>query len=449
MSKNLIAKLKALAKAGQINIYRASDPEVPEVDSASTIERVGKDGYYVQIFSEHGRAPSSFIFTKQDFEDDKLNDGLVEGIQKYLHFFHREADSAAEMNFSGGPSVLPLEVRQSVSKAILHLDDAEASILSAHHRSQWFSNLVSATKELLHFKFGVSRDYEILFLQGGATQQFFATALNVAKFKSKSHAAGGYIETGYWSSKAREESTPWCSTSVLWSGDSIPEQKDLVTKTPIDFLHYVSNETVNGIQFSYTPRLDGVLTVCDASSDFLTCPHSTADIIYAHAQKNLGTAGVTIVLVKKELFNTYPLNFPASLSYEVQAKHNSMYNTPPVVAIFTLYEMLNWLASNTGSLEGLISLTNKKSRVIREAIQKSAKFELISKANHSNVNVVFKGPSQTFEEGFLAFLRRQNVIGLEGHRAVGGLRASTYLGLSLDAAEKLAGYIEEYDQYVK
>ncbi len=355
-----------------------------------------------------------------------------------------------QLNFSGGPGVLPEPVLQQVQESIHAVPEVGLSILGISHRSDWFASVVNELKANIRELMGLPDNFHVLFLQGGATQQFSMVPMTL--LAGKSHAAE-YLHTGYWSGKALPEARREGPVRVAWSGEScdfrrLPRDEELELSPDAPYLHYVSNETVEGLQFHRVLGRDDVPRVCDMSSDFLSCPgeFDKFSVIYAHAQKNVGPSGMTVVLVKDEVLQDAPTNLPGFLDYRTQINANSIYNTPPVFAIYTVLLVSRWLRDEIGGLEAMDQINTAKADLLYREIDRCPDFfqANVVTADRSKMNVAFRLPSVELEREFLAESAKAGFSGLDGHRSVGGLRASLYNGMQLSAVENLVEFMDDF-----
>jgi phosphoserine aminotransferase len=354
------------------------------------------------------------------------------------------------LNFSGGPGALPLSVLQRVHQSILEVPEVGLSILGISHRSDWFASVVAELESNIRSLLHLPENYHVLFLQGGATQQFSMLAMTLLAGKSR---AAEYLHTGYWSGKALPEAQREGPVRVLWSGQAcryarLPEDDELDFRADAPYLHYVSNETVEGLQFDRVLGRDDVPRICDMSSDFLSAPGDFRrfSMIYAHAQKNLGPAGVTVVVLKDELLKDAPQNLPGFLDYRMQIAAHSIYNTPPVFAIYVVLLVTRWLRDEIGGLTAMSEINAAKAELLYRALDSSDGFYRGHAAikNRSRMNVAFNLGSKEAERRFIVEAERAGFSGLGGHRSIGGLRASLYNGLTLGAVEKLVDFMDDF-----
>ncbi|TKI06370.1 phosphoserine transaminase [Martelella alba] len=354
------------------------------------------------------------------------------------------------LNFSGGPGALPEIVLRQVQTAIIAVPEVGLSILGISHRSDWFAGIVRETEENIRALLNLPEDFHILFLQGGATQQFSQVPMTL--LRGRRHAAD-YLDTGYWSRKVIAEAMREGPVRVVWSGERcgyrrLPREEELTFSPDAPYLHYVSNETVEGLQFHRILGRDDVPRVCDMSSDFLSkpCQADKFSLIYAHAQKNIGPAGVTIVLVRDNVVQSAPQNLPAFLDYRRHVEAHSNLNTPPVFAIYVVLLVTRWLRDQIGGLDNMARINHRKAQRLHAAIDDSDGFyrHWGDGDDRSDMNVAFSLPDAAREKRFFADASLAGFSGLEGHRALGGARASIYNALEPAAVERLVEFLDDF-----
>ena len=357
------------------------------------------------------------------------------------------------LHFSGGPGALPEAVLEKVQASILEVPEVGLSILGISHRSAWFAAVVTELEANIRALMGLPDDYHVLFLQGGATQQF--TMLPMTLLAGQSEAAE-YLHTGYWSGKAIAEARREGPIRVLWSGAEcvggpftrLPADGELDFRASAPYFHYVSNENVEGLQFHRVLGRDDVPRICDMSSDFLSRPddYTRFAMIYAHAQKNLGPAGVTVVIVKDALLKDAPEDLPGFLDYRAQIAAGSIFNTPPVFAIYVVLLVTRWLRDQVGGLAAMEALNRQKAATLYQVLDEQADFYRgrAARDDRSTMNVAFNLPRPELDAAFLAAAQGAGFSGLAGHRSIGGIRASLYNGLELAAVEQLAVFMQDF-----
>ena len=349
-------------------------------------------------------------------------------------------------NYSAGPCILPQEVFQQASEAVLEYNGTGLSILEMSHRSKdivaMAENAVALVKETLNVPDG----YSVLFLQGGASLQFYMSALNLLS----QNGTAGYIDTGTWSSKAIKEAKRIGNVEVLASSKDknynyIP--KGFEIPSGLDFLHYTTNNTIFGTEFFHTPKTDSLL-VADMSSDIFSRPINVADhdLIYAGAQKNLGPAGVTLVIVKDNVLGKTGRDLPSMLDYQIHIKGESMFNTPPVYSIYVSMLTLEWLKKN-GGVAWIDSRNQQKADLLYGEIDGNGLFSgTAEKEDRSRMNATFILNDESQTEEFNKLLADANISGLKGHRSVGGFRASMYNAMPVESVQVLVDVMKEFER---
>lgn len=347
-------------------------------------------------------------------------------------------------NFSAGPAILPAEVIKEAAQGVLNLNGTGLSVLEMSHRGKDIGAIADEATQSIKDLVGLSDEYEVLWMSGGASSQFFITAMNLMDDGDKA----AYVDTGTWASKAIEAARQFGNIDVLASSksttyDNIPRKY----KVPSDakFLHLTSNNTIYGTQYHWLPTTD-VPIVCDMSSDFLSRPIDVAryGLIYAGAQKNLGPAGVTVVIVKKDLLGKVQRQIPAMLDYRTFIKEKSMYNTPPVFAIYVCMLTLRWI-KKMGGLAAMEKHNKKKANILYKEIDSNPLFKgNVEKRDRSMMNVCFTMYNRDLEPVFAQFAKDNRVSGIEGHRSVGGFRASIYNAMPLKSVKFLADLMKEF-----
>ncbi|SMC19770.1 phosphoserine aminotransferase apoenzyme [Andreprevotia lacus DSM 23236] len=354
------------------------------------------------------------------------------------------------LNFSGGPGALPESVLQQVQQAIIAVPEVGLSVLGISHRSDWFAAVVAELERNIRSLLGLPDSYHVLLLQGGATQQFSMVPMTLLHGAT---APADYLHTGYWSGKVLAEARREGPIRTLWSGQDsgftrLPDDGELAFAADAPYLHYVSNETVEGLQFQRVLGRDDVPRVCDMSSDFLSkpCEAERFALIYAHAQKNIGPAGVTVVLVRDEVLAHAPDDLPGFLDYRSHVKAHSNFNTPPVFAIYVVLLVTRWLLNEVGGLHNMAARNAAKAELLYGVLDASDGYYRgrARVQDRSSMNVSFNLATPALEQQFLAEATAAGLSGLGGHRSVGGLRASLYNGLTLPAVEVLAGFMDDF-----
>jgi phosphoserine aminotransferase len=353
-------------------------------------------------------------------------------------------------NFNPGPAVLPLEVLQQAQAELLDYKGTGMSIMEISHRSKDFEAIVTDAQDDLRELLGVPADYRILFLQGGASLQFAMIPMNFLP----AGASADYIVTGTWSKKAVKEAQKLGTARLAANMEAdnfnrLPTQSELKLDSQAAYLHFTSNETIHGVEYFTEPVPPaGVPLLCDASSDFISHPIDVSKyaMLYAGAQKNAGPAGVVVCIIRDDLLEKVPGNLPDLLDYKILAEKNSLLNTPPCWSIYIVGLVLKWV-KGLGGLEAIQERNRTKAGLVYETIDASGGFykgHAIS--DRSVMNVTFRLPSDALEEQFAGEAKKRDLIGLKGHRSVGGMRASLYNALPLEAVQELVRFMKEFQQ---
>ena len=348
-------------------------------------------------------------------------------------------------NFSAGPSILPAPVMQKAAAAVQELNNIGLSLIEISHRSKEFIEIMDRAQALALELTGLeNKGYKALFLQGGASTQFLMTAINLMKSKA------GYINTGAWSDKAIKEAKRYGEVVEIASSKEanfnyIP--KDLSIPNGLDYLHITTNNTIFGTQFHALPKSDAPL-IADMSSDIFSreLDYSAFDLFYAGAQKNMGPAGTTLVIVKEELLSQMNAEVPSMLSYAVHSDKGSMFNTPPVFAVYTSMLTLEWLKEQ-GGISAIQKHNETKAKLIYDEIDRNTAFEgFAAKADRSLMNATFNLADGVDGGRFDELWNAANISGLKGHRSVGGYRASIYNALPLESVQCLVDVMQQFEK---
>lgn len=348
-------------------------------------------------------------------------------------------------NFSAGPSILPAPVMEKAAAAVQELNGMGLSLIEISHRSKEFIAIMERAQALALELTGLTdKGYKALFLQGGASTQFLMTAANLMKSKA------GYINTGAWSDKAIKEAKRYGEVIEIASSKDknfnyIPKGQDI--PSDLDYLHITTNNTIFGTQFHELPQTD-VPLIADMSSDIFSrqFDYAAFDLFYAGAQKNMGPAGTTLVIVKESLLAQMNTDVPFMLSYNIHADKGSMFNTPPVFPIYTSMLTLEWLKEQ-GGLQAIEKHNQAKAKLVYDEIDRNAAFEgFAAKEDRSYMNATFNLAEGVDGTAFDALWNAANISGLKGHRSVGGYRASIYNALSLESAQHLVNIMQEFEK---
>jgi phosphoserine aminotransferase len=350
-------------------------------------------------------------------------------------------------NFSAGPAVLPEPVLVEAQRDLLALPGVGASILEISHRSSTFERIIADAEANLRQLLSIPEDYSVLMLQGGARLQFSMIPMNLM---GGGRRLSNYLVTGSWSKYAAQEAVKFGEAKVIWDGkatnyDRLPASGDLVVDSKAAFLYYASNETIQGVQFRDEPQTGDVPLVCDASSDFLSRPLDVKKygILYACAQKNAGPAGVTVVIIRKDLLSRSSEQLPGYLNFQIHAEAQSLWNTAPTFPIYILMLVTKWLKNDVGGLAKMESLNRRKSQLLYDVIDTSGGFYTghSQPAWRSMMNVSFRLPNEELTKKFVDGAEQQGMTDLKGHRSVGGIRASLYNAMPVEGVEKLRDYM--------
>ncbi len=352
-------------------------------------------------------------------------------------------------NFNPGPAALPLVVLEEIRENFLNFKESGMSIAEISHRSKEFDDVindaVARTKRLLN----LGDNFQVLFIQGGASMQFCMIPMN---FLSAGKSAD-YVDTGTWSTKAiKEAGIQGKSIDVVASSADknytyIP--KNIPFNSEADFVHLTSNNTIKGTQWAEFPDTAGVPIFCDMSSDIMSRPLNAAKfgLIYAGAQKNAGPAGVCLVIIRNDMLDRVPDSVPTMLKYTTYSAKNSLYNTPPCFAVYTVQLVLKWLEKTVGGLGKMAALNQRKAQLLYKLLDDSSFYRATAKPDsRSLMNVTFRLPKEELEQQFIRQALENGMGGLKGHRSVGGCRASLYNAVALNAVEILTDFMTTFEK---
>ena len=353
-----------------------------------------------------------------------------------------------KFNFYAGPSTLPVPVLEKIRDEMVDTQGQGLSMIETSHRGGMYENMHNETIELLRSLLGVPADRKILLLGGGATLQFAMVPMNLLP----KGATADYVHSGSWAKKAFSDAKKIGNVRLAWDGaasnyTTLPKAAELKAPADSAYLHLTSNETIGGVQWKQFPAAGAVPLVGDMSSDIMSrrVPVERFGLIYAGAQKNLGPAGLTVVIISDELVERGPKDLPTYLSYRSHAEENSLYNTPPVFAIWVMGLVMKWV-KDQGGLEGIERRNGEKAAQLYRAMEASGGFYRcpVDPAVRSNMNVVWRLPSEELEKSFIDEATKAGMLGLKGHRSVGGCRASLYNAMPLEGAKTLASFMKEF-----
>ncbi len=354
-------------------------------------------------------------------------------------------------NFSPGPAVLPVSVLEELRDEMLCLPGAGCSLLEMSHRDKQFLNILHDAEATLRQLLGVSDDYAVLFLQGGARLQFSMIAANLLRGTGKT---AEYLITGSWGKYALGEAVKEGDAKAIFDAKAVnynrtPTAGDYQSSPDAAYLYYCSNETIQGVQFANEPAAAaGVPLVCDASSDFLSRPVNldAHGLFYACAQKNAGPSGVTVVIVRRDLLPLADANLPGYLIYRNHAENDSEWNTPPTFAIYALGKVAKWISQEMGGLAAMHEHNRTKAGHLYDVIDAFPGFYQghAEPCCRSLMNVTFRLPNDELQAAFLAGAKSQGLENLAGHRSVGGIRASIYNAMPIDGAATLSQFMTDF-----
>ncbi|NNF19069.1 MAG: 3-phosphoserine/phosphohydroxythreonine transaminase [Flavobacteriaceae bacterium] len=348
-------------------------------------------------------------------------------------------------NFSAGPCILPQEVMQKAASAVIELDDIGLSLIEISHRSKEFVDIMEEARSLALELLGLQgKGYQALFLHGGASMEFLMVAYNYLEKKA------GYINTGTWSDKAIKEARLF--GEVVEVASSKDKNYNFIPKGykipgDLDYLHMTSNNTIYGTQFKEIPKTDRPL-ICDMSSDIFSrqLDFSQFDLIYAGAQKNMGPAGVTLVVVREDTLGKVSRKIPSMMDYQVHIEKDSMFNTPPVFPVYTSLLTLQWL-KELGGIPAIEEVNEKKAQLLYSEIDLNPLFKgFAAKEDRSNMNATFTLSDEKLKDTFDSMWKEAGINGLNGHRSVGGYRASMYNALSLESVGVLVDIMSDLER---
>ncbi len=350
-------------------------------------------------------------------------------------------------NFSAGPSTLPVPVLEKVASQMLNYKDSGMSVMEMSHRSSSYLEIFNETKDLLKKVMNIPDNYKILFIQGGATQQFSTIPLNLMK-----NGKADYIVTGAFSKKSAQEAAKFGDVHIAYNGSDnnfkhIPTQDELDIREGTSYVHICANNTIFGTEWKYVPDTKGAPIVADMSSNILSKPINVADygMIYAGAQKNMGIAGCGIVIVREDLINEHKDNIPVLMEYNTIAENDSMYNTPPTFSIYVLGLVLKWI-DEMGGLEVMQKKNEEKAKLLYDYLDTTDFYKTHSdKDNRSLMNVTFTCPNKDLDAQFVKESVIAGMTNLKGHRSVGGIRASIYNAMPLEGVQTLVDFMKKFE----
>ncbi len=354
-------------------------------------------------------------------------------------------------NFNAGPSVLPVSVLEKAQAELLDFQGCGMSVMEMSHRSKEFEGIIQTAEADMRELLGIPANYKVLFLQGGASLQFAMIPMNFRP----AGASADYIVTGAWSRTALKESNKLGTSHIVFNSESdnfnrLPAQGELQFDPNAAYVHYCHNETIHGVEFKTEPVVPAnIPVICDMSSDFMSQPVDVSKfaMIYAGAQKNAGPAGVVVVIIREDLLARVPEKLPVLLDYKTIADNASLYNTPPCWSIYVVGLVMKWL-KELGGLNSIKKINDEKAGLIYDAIDNSGGYYRghAVKEARSIMNIPFRMPGEELEDMFVKEAKKAELIGLKGHRSVGGLRASVYNALPLESARALVSFMADFQK---
>jgi phosphoserine aminotransferase len=352
-------------------------------------------------------------------------------------------------NFNAGPAALPVEVLEEIKDSFLNLGGSGMSITEISHRSKWFDDIINDAVERTRRLLNLDDKFHVLFIQGGASLQFCMIPMN---FLGKGESAD-YVNTGTWSTKAIKEAEIQGKTiKVVASSEDhnfsyIP--KNITFSSDAVYIHITSNNTIKGTQWASFPDTNGVPLIADMSSDIMSRPLHVDNfgLIYAGAQKNIGPAGVCMVIIKEDMLKRVPDTLPTMLKYTTYSSKNSMFNTPPCFAVYVIQLVMKWLEETIGGLDKMAEINRKKARILYDAIDSGDFYNGTARPDsRSLMNVTFRLPDEALEKRFIEQAYENGLGGLKGHRSVGGCRASIYNATTIETVETLVDFMKTFEQ---
>ena len=350
-------------------------------------------------------------------------------------------------NFNAGPAALPLPVLEKAQAELVDTGGSGMSVMEMSHRSKDFAAIIETSEANVRKLMGISDDYAVLFLQGGASLQFAMIPMNLRR-PGKS---ADYIDTGSWASKAIKEAKIGGSANVVWSGKGenyarVPSRNELTLTADAEYVHICSNETIGGIRFPEFPKTDAPL-IADMSSEIMSrvIDVNQFGMIYAGAQKNIGPSGLALIVLRKDLIERTPESVNVFLRYSTHAADGSLYNTPNTWGIYILKLVTDWMES-LGGVAAIQKINEEKAGTLYTAIDSSSFWRSpVDKASRSIMNVVWRLPNEELEEKFVSEAKKAGMIGLKGHRSVGGIRASIYNAVPKEAINALVSFMKDFE----
>ncbi len=351
-------------------------------------------------------------------------------------------------NFSAGPAVLPAPVLAKARDEMLDWHGSSMSVMEMSHRGKEFMSIAADAETHLRELLAIPTNYKVLFLQGGATAQFAMIPMNLLRGKT----AADYVHTGEWAKKAIAEAKKFCKVNIAASSEDkaftyAPKQASWKLDPQAAYVHYTGNETIGGVEFHWIPNTGEVPLVCDLSSSLLSRPLDVSrfGLIYAGAQKNIGPAGLTIVIVRDDLIGHAVPATPSVFDYKIEADNESMYNTPPTYAIYIAGLVFEWLKAQ-GGLAGMERINIAKAKLLYDLLDSSDFYSSpVAVEDRSRMNIPFRLRDAALDEEFLKQAKQRGLLQLKGHRSVGGMRASIYNAMPIEGLRALVDFMREFE----
>jgi phosphoserine aminotransferase len=353
-------------------------------------------------------------------------------------------------NFAAGPAVLPEPVLEEAQRDLMALPGVGMSVLEISHRSKTFEEIIQGCEADIRKLAKIPSGYHVLFLHGGASLQFSMVPMNLLPPGGKAD----YVVTGSWGKKAVKEAQKLGAVQIAATTEAdnftrVPEPSELKLDPSAAYVHFTSNETIQGVEWAREPEVGSVPLVCDTSSDMFSRPIDVGKyaLIYAGAQKNLAPAGITLVLLREDMLARSPKNLAAMLDYNTHAKEKSLYNTPAVFAIYVMRLVMKWILTE-GGLEAMAAKNAEKAKLLYDTLDGSGGYYRphAKPGSRSNMNVTFRLPSEELESKLVSEAKKAGLDGLKGHRSVGGIRASIYNAFPKKGVETLVSFLKEFQR---
>lgn len=351
-------------------------------------------------------------------------------------------------NFSAGPSMMPVPVLEKAAAQMLNYEGSGMSVMEMSHRSKYYDDIINGAQDALRRVMNIPKNYKILFMQGGATMQFSAIPLNLMKT-----GKADYAITGNFARNAFKEAKKYGTVRAAASSEAdnfswIPKQEQLDLDPTADYFYLCANNTIFGTEWSYVPQTGDVPVVADMSSNIMSKPIDVTEygLVYAGAQKNMGPAGMAVVIIREDLMGNFRENMPVLLDYQLMADKNSMYNTPPTYSIYMFKLMVEWV-EQMGGVAAMDEIAKKRSGMLYDYLETSSLFQsTVQKDSRSRMNVCFRTGDPELDKKFVAESIADGMSNLKGHRLVGGMRASIYNAMPMEGVEHLLKFMENFEK---